>query len=376
MYKSLRVLFNGRVVGNILEKQHKNIFFEYDDNWLKNEFSISPLLLQFNNCKNLNQYKRMSKLPGVIMECVARSQEVGMLAFDLLVKENSSLNHNDLSPIDYFSFYSNPIFGSFTFMPSQSFCEKWGFELLKNLNNDYKNLYYIDSTDDLDKHLFEKNIIKKNLRAYIYTKINGEEWFIKSYPFYGKIDSVEEREYKYLNYAKKCEIDTPEAMLLPSRYRNNYLAMKRYDKQKDKNIFAISAFNLMSDVMRLENTDEHSFDYNDLMKITWDVTNNYEDVEQVYKRMCFNVFACNYDDDFSQFSYLYDESEKRYKLAPIYDVCYYILPNRKTSVNGNSINPNLVDILNVAEKAGIERNRAIEIAKAIEAESKNLLKTI
>ena len=38
--------------------------------------------------------------------------------------------------------------------------------------------------------------------------------------------------------------------------------------------------------------------------------------------MCFNVLAHNQDDHRKNFSYLYIEEEKRWKLSPAYDITY------------------------------------------------------
>jgi len=80
--------------------------------------------------------------------------------------------------------------------------------------------------------------------------------------------------------------------------------------------------------------------------------------------MCFNVFAHNRDDHSNNFSFLYDEDRSVWKPSPAYDLTYSssIGGEHATCVNGNGRNPSLTDILAVAEKIGIAKTKAKEIA--------------
>mgnify|MGYP000004989433 CR=1 FL=1 len=58
-------------------------------------------------------------------------------------------------------------------------------------------------------------------------------------------------------------------------------------------------------------------DYHILMKLTKIITrDNKDDVENMFRRMCFNVFAHNRDDHSKNFTYLYDESADSWRLSP------------------------------------------------------------
>ena len=48
----------------------------------------------------------------------------------------------------------------------------------------------------------------------------------------------------------------------------------------------------------------------DLMKLTYILTKDSRQMEQLYRRMCFNVFAHNRDDHSKNFSYLYDDTQQ------------------------------------------------------------------
>ena len=78
--------------------------------------------------------------------------------------------------------------------------------------------------------------------------------------------------------------------------------------------------------------------------------------------MCFNVYAHNRDDHSKNFTYLYDEDEGCWKLSPAYDLTYSnsIGGEHATTVNGNGVNPELDDILAVAQKSWIKYDNGKE----------------
>ena len=88
--------------------------------------------------------------------------------------------------------------------------------------------------------------------------------------------------------------------------------------------------------------------------------------------MCFNVLYENKDDHGKNFSFIYDEKLKGYRLSLAYD-----LTNTKDkiehemTVNGNG-NPTIKDLLEVAESFKLSRSRCKDIIeKTIEVIAKN-----
>lgn len=110
------------------------------------------------------------------------------------------------------------------------------------------------------------------------------------------------------------------------------------------------------------------------MKLTHVVTGSYEEVERLYRLMCFNVFAHNRDDHSRNFSYLYDETKGGWKLSPANDLTYSssIKGEHATCVDGNRRNPGMKEVLSVAETAGISPGKAQSIATDVEHLTKSL----
>ena len=158
-----------------------------------------------------------------------------------------------------------------------------------------------------------------------------------------------------------------ETRLFPSDKCKGYFGTKRYDRErKDGKLYR---YHVITASALLEVSHEiPSLDYNELMKLTKILTKD-RDVEQMYRRMCFNVFAHNRDDHSKNFSYIYDEEHTRWELAPAYDLTYSntYYGEHTTTVNGNGRNPGLADLVAVGEKAGMKKNICKEIAEQIEA---------
>ena len=86
------------------------------------------------------------------------------------------------------------------------------------------------------------------------------------------------------------------------------------------------------------------------MKLTRIITGeNKDDIENMFRRACFNVFAHNRDDHAKNFTYLYDDEN---------DIWF---GERTTSVDGNGKDPGEKELMNVALKAGMKRETAGDI---------------
>ena len=99
------------------------------------------------------------------------------------------------------------------------------------------------------------------------------------------------------------------------------------------------------------------------------------EVEKLYRLMCFNVFAHNRDDHSKNFSYIYDEMNKKWHLSPAYDLTYSNSFNGEhaTTIDGEGKNPTEKEILNVADKIGLNLKDAKEIIREIQIKTKSLL---
>lgn len=114
--------------------------------------------------------------------------------------------------------------------------------------------------------------------------------------------------------------------------------------------------------------NQPSLDYHDLMKLTRIMTqDNKMDVENVFRRMCFNVFAHNRDDHSKNFSFVYDTESETWRLSPAYDLTYSTTyyGEHTTSVDGNGQDPGETELLTVGVQAGMKKKQCQEIINEI-----------
>lgn len=114
--------------------------------------------------------------------------------------------------------------------------------------------------------------------------------------------------------------------------------------------------------------NQPSLDYHDLMKLTRIMTrDNKKDVENMFRRMCFNVFAHNRDDHSKNFSFVYDTESETWRLSPAYDLTYSTTyyGEHTTSVDGNGQDSGETELLTVGVQAGMKKKQCQEIINEI-----------
>ena len=188
--------------------------------------------------------------------------------------------------------------------------------------------------------------------------------------------SIGEEEFRYMKCAEKCGIKIPNVKLFLSQEYRGYFGAKRFDRVNDKKVHMITVSGLLETSHRVPNLD-----YNDLMKLTYILTKDQTQIEEMFRRMCFNVFSHNRDDHSKNFSYFYDDAEHRWKLTPAYDLTYSnsIGGKHATTVNGNGKDPTKEDLLTVAKNIRLDmqksRNTLTEIEEIVQCELGDIIRS-
>lgn len=97
--------------------------------------------------------------------------------------------------------------------------------------------------------------------------------------------------------------------------------------------------------------------------------NNREETKEMFRRMCFNVFAHNRDDHSKNFTFLYCEEEDAWRLSPAYDLTYSntYYGEHTTSVDGNGRDPGKKELLAVGIAAGLDKKWCEKVADEIKS---------
>lgn len=353
-YKYLKVYYNNKLVGTLAKTPDRLVAFEYDNEWLATGFSISPFSLPLQKKVYLPKFEPFGGLFGVFNDSLPDGW--GRLLVDRLLLKNK-INPSEIDNLNRLAVVQESGMGALTYNPGHKFETQEQESDYDKLAQECSKILESQSSDNLDE-LFKLGGSSGGARPKILTKINGEDWIIK-FPSSQDPKYIGEQEYKYSLVAKDCGIKISETKLFNSKICSGYFGIKRFDRENGKKVHMVSVSGLLETSHRLPNLD-----YNILMKLTLELTKNYQDIEQLYRLLCFNVFAHNRDDHSKNFSFLYDESKKEWQLSPAYDLTYSSSFNGEhaTTINGEGKNPSLEDIINVAKNIGIKEKQAKETA--------------
>ena len=352
-YKYLKVFYNDKLVGTLAKTPDRLVAFEYDTDWFASGFSISPFSLPLQKRVFLPKFEPFDGLFWVFNDSLPDGW--GRILVDRLLLKNK-INPSEIDNLNRLAVVQESGMGALTYQPEHKFEMQEQESDYDKLAQECSKILESQNSDNLDE-LFKLGGSSGGARPKILTKINGEDWIIK-FPSSQDPKNIGEQEYKYSLVAKECGIKMSETKLFDSKICSGYFGIKRFDRENGKKVHMVSVSGLLETSHRLPNLD-----YNILMKLTLELTKNYQDIEQLYRLMCFNVFAHNRDDHSKNFSFLYDENKNEWHLSPAYDLTYSLSFNGEhaTTINGEGKNPSLEDILAVAKNIGIKEKHAKDI---------------
>lgn len=129
-------------------------------------------------------------------------------------------------------------------------------------------------------------------------------------------------EYVYYLMAKNCGISMMPCHLLPDGNRRHFLT-QRFDRSGNNKIHVQT----LNGLAHVDYKKPGSFSYAELFGIARQLRLSATEAQQLLKRMVFNIIARNHDDHAKNFAFLL--SDKKWQLAPAYDLAYSYKPSSK-----------------------------------------------
>lgn len=354
------IFYHDRQVGTMALYENRLAVFEYDGEWLRDGFSISPFSLPLEKKVFVPKIDPFEGLFGVFADSLPDGW--GRLLVDRLMRRNG-LNPQTIGSLERLAIVGNSGMGALTYRPVILMENVQGDLSLDEIAGECSRILNTESSENLD-YLFAKGGSSGGARPKILTKVGEEDWIIK-FPSSDDSQNIGKQEYDYALCAQACGLNMEEVRLFPSNKTKGYFGTKRFDRRgkgEEGKVHMVSAAGLLETSHRIPNLD-----YNILMKLTLQLTRSMEECEKLYRLMCFNVFAHNRDDHSKNFTYLYEEKAQRWILSPSYDLTYSnsLGGEHATTVNGNGVNPEMEDILAVAEKTGLNVAKSQKTANEI-----------
>ncbi len=359
----LEVYLQDRHVGTLAAppgRGHRMIAFAYSDSWLETGFAVSPFSLPTEKKIFIPSGMQFRGLWGVFADSLPDAW--GRLLVDRMLRRHG-LNPEEVTPLERLAIVGDSGMGALTYRPAW---ETKGDPVLGDLDRlaeECRAVLNQQEVGDPDE-LYRLGGSSGGARPKAVT----EEWIIK-FPASGDMRDTGLMEKEYMDCAASCGITVPGTKLMPSRQCAGYFAVRRFDRDGGERKHMLSAAAILE-----ADRSNVSLDYHTLMKLTSILSRgSTEDLQEMYRRMCFNVFAHNRDDHAGNFSWIYDGARDCWHPSPAYDLTwsttYY--GEHTTTVDGNGRDPGEKELMSVGKKAGLSgtfcRQAAEEIREKTQA---------
>lgn len=379
----ISVVYNGNEIGKV----------GYDEDQRKSSFQYNPEFLKENKYKNLFPYilRRVENvqvfsefegetyrgLPPMIADSLP--DMFGNIVF----KEWLEANHQEFSaitPLEQLSYVGNRGMGALEFIPNKKLP-------LNTTINVEQITEVVKKVIDLKTSISEKGLSDKALltifkigtsaggaRPKILVSehketgklIPGDLEFSDDFNHYLVKLSVDENQgyskekIEFIYY--QLAIDVGIEMMPSKLIDNKHFATLRYDRREGEKQHILTVSGMTGwDFKKPENSS-----YENLFKLAVDLKLPHKDIQQLFKRMVFNLVFANIDDHLKNFSFIYDDNQDKWNLAPAYDLTYpldallnFTKISRALSINGKRTDITRDDILVIADSFTIKNANGI-----------------
>jgi serine/threonine-protein kinase HipA len=156
-------------------------------------------------------------------------------------------------------------------------------------------------------------------------------------------------EYSYYLALTHCGINMMDSKII----ENRHFATKRFDRICGEKMHVLTATGLTG----WDFNDPTNSSYENLFELSLFLKLPHSEIEELFRRMIFNVVFANKDDHLKNHSFIYDKLNDSWNLSPAYDVTYSLNPlvnykktSRVLSINNKRTNISLEDVKYIAQK--------------------------
>lgn len=365
--KKLDVLIAGKKIGTLT--QEKEILFQYSPVWIESGFNLSPTL-DFNTQPQKAKKDLFEGLHGPFHDSLPDGW--GLFLMDRALQRRLCWRRGDISILDRLAYISNRGMGALEYKPS---IEDASDQNPLDLDEIAKESMLILSGEESKiedalriqggsaggarpKVTIARSQKSKLIKSGFETLDEGFEHWIVKFRSEGDLIDAGNVEHAYSIMAKQAGVNMPETDLIEGK-KSDFFAIKRFDRELDKKLHMLSLGALLYANFRLP-----CLDYKDVLTVTASISKNRKDVEEVFKRMVFNILSGNRDDHVKNFAYLHKEGG--WKASPAFDITMSASLNNEhmTSCMGAG-RPTMKDALAMAENFRIEG--PLDIIEEVEA---------
>lgn len=393
----------GKLVGAVAWDERAGLAsFEYDPNFKKLNWELAPLKMPVNSAKRILSFPELRRdknaafdtfkgLPGLLADMLP--DKYGNQLINMWLTQQGR-PEDSMNPVEMLCFIGTRGMGALEIEPPAIKENKRAFSIeinclvemaqrmLSQRESFTTNLQKEEEKAVMDilkigtsaggarpKAVIAYNEKTGEVRSGQTKAPNGfEHWLIKldgvsdvqlgASKGYGRVEMA------YYNMARTCGINMMQSQLLEENGRAHFMS-KRFDREGGEIKHHIQTF---CGLKHFDFNQVNSFSYEQLFQTMRELKLDYQDIEQMFRRMVFNVIAQNCDDHTKNFSFRLKKGGK-WELSPAYDICYAYSPdNRWINQHALSVNGKRKDITKedlMAVEKTIKSKKAINIINEI-----------
>ena len=381
-------IWNHRV-GAILWDESKNVgFFEFDKDFVKLPFDLSPLMLPIEDARKgrrvysfpfLN-YETFKGLPGLLADSLP--DKFGNQVIDAWLAQQGR-SAQLFNPVDRLCYIGKRGMGALEFEPESGqlatpsnpleiealvqfarevLDQRATFKTNLQSENGFSDLLQVGSSAGgaRAKAIVAYNPSTGEVRSGQIDGLAGYDyWLIKfdgvtnhqlgDPKGYGNI------EYAYYLMAQAAGITMMESQLKKENQRAHFMT-KRFDRLNNQKLHTQTLCGLA----HFDYNMPGAYSYEQAFQIMRQMQLPYTDMEELFRRMVFNIMARNQDDHTKNISFLMNP-EGKWSLSPAYDITFaynpsnFWLKSHQMTLNGKKDELNLTDVLTVAKNVHLKK---------------------
>jgi len=340
--------------------QRGRIYFEYAPSFVARGRSISPLRLPLESRVFPGDLEPFDGLHGVFHDSLPDGW--GRLLLDRNLTRLGLLP-SSLTPLDRLAYVGSRGLGALRYRPEHSRTRARSTIDLDALAEQIRMVLDGESEDVLD-HLLElggssggarpKVLVgastnRQRMVAGVDALPSGySHWLVK---FRSSADppDIGAIEYAYSEMALAAGVDMAPTHLFPARQGPGYFGTRRFDRRGNRRVHVHSVCGLLHADHRLP-----TISYETLLKATRLVTRSQVEVDKMFRRMVFNVFAHNRDDHTKNHAFLLGDTGE-WRCSPAYDVTFSSGPGGEhaLAIGTEGLRPGIEHITAVARAVGV-----------------------
>ena len=357
----------------LLSEENNRIFFEYAPDFLKSGIELSPFKLPLRAGVFEETSRVFDGLFGLFNDSLPDGW--GCLLLDRKLRQQG-LSFREISPLHRLSIIGRNPMGALEYEPADEQADTFAAIELDSLSAEVNKIVSGNESDVLDE-LLQMNGSSGGARPKIVAWVSNDRktivhggrsapegfspWMIK-FAEHNDPLSAGELEYRYSLAAKAAGINMPETHLFPLKSGEGCFGVRRFDRNEHGKVHVHTACGLLHASHRLP-----TLDYENLLRLTYVLTRNHADVEEMVRRMVFNVKCGNRDDHSKNFSFLLT-AKYQWRLAPAYDLTPSTGLNGEHTamVNGKGRDITDADLVATAATCGVPQNKVMQMIHEVE----------